>query len=845
MRKVRTAVLAVLAAVWFGQTAPASAFSWPQEVGRIERQLSADDPAARRAAALRLERLTPAQARPLLSKVLEDPDVGVRLAAAQAVEQLGILGFGRKVLGWLQESDARLRAAATDLLILDPVPEAVAPLGRVLADPDPRVRKGAALALGEMGRLPSGASGEGLQGRAAAQLLGRLDDPQSDVRIAVIDSLARLGDARAVLPLVAKTQDSEPEVRVAVVRALGVLGDARASGALLLAARDRDPMVVSQAVQALGWLADPGVVPSLVVLSEELTAVAARRAALVSLAWLGRLPSPQQRAAIERLVAALGDPDLRASAQGALRLLGAPAVPELRSCLAETSGEVSLSCGRLLATLDPEAAFQGLRASIERGSLPAATALNVLAETATRGALIFALEHLTHPEPAARDAALRATRELLERLGGERQATGPLLAAAQLGFWSVEQRAILLECLGRAGDAAGAALLAEAARSKETRVREAALIGLGRIEGHGADDVLLEALDDADAALRRTAALSLRSTGAERSARELLDRLEGKEGQDREAVALALRGPLSRTKSAALVERARKALTGLPGPARDSVIEALAAVPERKVVLAAWEWVLTEGSPFDRAKLAEALGFRGDARDQLLRLAQDASETVRAQAVWSLGASSLTDGEKKLLTQAIRDGSVAVATNAVAALGRGGGDVDCELSSDRRAAVRANAVGVLLARRACGDEWWSRLLRQDPAEQVRVAVARGLALLEGEPEPVRAKATFELRRCSAFERSARVARSCAEALARRAGSAVTSRRSEGAPELVFVASRQGTGVLTQSPFVAWYEAETAQGRVRAGWTDRRGVLLVHPGDALQLLELQMLRGDGR
>src|SRR5690606_22578345 len=136
------------------------------------------------------------------------------------------------------------------VLFHDPAEAAIEPLGRVLADPDARVRRGAAAALGEMGRLTEEAA-QAARGRAAAQLLGRLDDGEAAVRVAVSDSLARLGDDRAVLPLLSKIQDGEVEVRVAVVRALGVLGDLRASSALLVAARDRDPQVMSQAVRAL------------------------------------------------------------------------------------------------------------------------------------------------------------------------------------------------------------------------------------------------------------------------------------------------------------------------------------------------------------------------------------------------------------------------------------------------------------------------------------------------------------------------------------------------------------------------------------------------------------------
>lgn len=857
----------MLAAAWLGAGEAALAFTWPREAARIEAQLGADDVEQRRAGARRLDRLTPGQARPLLLAALEDGDAEVRLAAGQAAQRLRLDGVGRRVVAWLHERDARLRITAVDLLALDPVEEAVQPLGRVLSDADARVRRGAAAALGEMGRLELAGGAEGVAGRAVAQLLGRLDDGDAEVRVTVIDSLARLGDGRAVLPLVSKIQDDEAEVRGAIVRALGVLGDPRAASALLLAARDREPAVVTQAVRALGHLGEDSAIPSLIALSEEPTPVVARRAALEALAQLSARADGPGRTGVERLVRALSEPEVQVAASSALRRVGSAAALPLRNCLAESAGPEAAACGKVLAVLAPDAAVEELGRALARGSLPADEAVDALGRTGSARALVVLLEHLSHPEAAARAAALDALLPLLVQLGGDRRAAGPLIAALRVRGWSVEQVARLYTALGWTSDSSAGPALAVGAASSEPRVRRAALVALGRIPGHGADTVLLAALDDADAELRRAAALSLRTSGSRAALEELLVRLESRDGQDREAVALALRAPLSKAQSAEPVERALAVWERLPGPARDSVIEALAAAPPPFGEPARGK-LAAHGSSGDRSKLAEALGGEPAARGLLERLAGDPSAEVRAAAIWSLGAHAPESSTVAVVRRALRDPSAAVVTNAVAALARwgGGSPADgaekgtpnhpsagphefCALLEDPRAAVRANAVRWLLREaNPCGPARGASMLRTDPAEQVRVAVAeelaRGLRLRAGETA---ARAAFELRRCGAFERSRRVATTCMRALeasgeTRLSTHRVTESTTRPPPELAFIVPRGDSGPRARSPYVLSLESQDLA-LLRAGRSDRRGALLVEEGQTTQLLTPGLLRGD--
>ncbi len=89
-------------------------------------------------------------------------------------------------------------------------------------DPNPQIRLAVVNVLGQLG-----------DARAVEPLLQRLADPNEDVRGAAAGLLGRLGDARAVEPLLQRLADPNGYVRRAAAQALGRLGDARAVEPLL------------------------------------------------------------------------------------------------------------------------------------------------------------------------------------------------------------------------------------------------------------------------------------------------------------------------------------------------------------------------------------------------------------------------------------------------------------------------------------------------------------------------------------------------------------------------------------------------------------------------------------
>src|SRR5215472_4729780 len=94
---------------------PAYALVWPDVAEKVERDLSAADPATRREAARQLASLGPSRGAPLAVNALGDADDDVRLAAADSAMRLRAVGATDVVVGWLNAPDSRLRKKACDV----------------------------------------------------------------------------------------------------------------------------------------------------------------------------------------------------------------------------------------------------------------------------------------------------------------------------------------------------------------------------------------------------------------------------------------------------------------------------------------------------------------------------------------------------------------------------------------------------------------------------------------------------------------------------------------------------------------------------------------------------------
>src|SRR5690606_38014464 len=104
---------------------------------------------------------------------------------------------------------------------------------------------------------PATANRPAILGPAApSDLIVLLADPEARVRRRAALAVGRVGLSEGVEPLTALLSDAEPEVRQMAAFALGLIGDAAARPALLSALSDTEPIVQGRAAEALGMIAN-------------------------------------------------------------------------------------------------------------------------------------------------------------------------------------------------------------------------------------------------------------------------------------------------------------------------------------------------------------------------------------------------------------------------------------------------------------------------------------------------------------------------------------------------------------------------------------------------------------
>lgn len=149
-------------------------------------------------------------------------------------------------------TDRHARRAYYDMLIA--MGDASRPIVEAMVDDDNRflVRNAVAI-LGETGG-----------GRAVELVTSALAHPDAKVRKEALLSLARLEASESASLVVGFIEDPDPDVRVAAATAAGELKVERALRPLLgLLDAEKDPDVLVPVIRALGQLGDPGAVPTL------------------------------------------------------------------------------------------------------------------------------------------------------------------------------------------------------------------------------------------------------------------------------------------------------------------------------------------------------------------------------------------------------------------------------------------------------------------------------------------------------------------------------------------------------------------------------------------------------
>ncbi|MFN8597514.1 MAG: HEAT repeat domain-containing protein [Anaerolineae bacterium] len=345
------------------------------------------------------------------------------------------------VLAGLSSTETAVRRVSIDILGQLPVPAATERLIGVLDDPDAEVRVAALRALA-CARASS----------ALLEIAACLNDPEADVRAAAIASLRHMaGHGRSLPKLIRpRLDDTQPQVKAqaaAMLWHVGVVADARVTLKNMLASSDGEFRL--EALKVLRDIEDPTVHDWLAsALSDPVPAV--RRAAAAA------VPSSASTALTDRLVCALGDDDadVQIEVAAAIGRVG----PTLLQATVAALSDPALEAGALLAlqhlpahqaaaelrsyaqaTVARAVRYHQLRQGLhlngdERSNLLADSlrdaahrqalhALRAIGLLGDRSAVTTTLENLT-----SRDTNQRATAvETLESIG-EREIVQPLLS---------------------------------------------------------------------------------------------------------------------------------------------------------------------------------------------------------------------------------------------------------------------------------------------------------------------------------------------------------------------------------------------------------------------------------
>lgn len=323
----------------------------------VVKLLRAGEPTLARSAAGTLGKMGKDAVEPLCQVLLEDENPQVRRLSAVALALIGTQASSaaKALAKALFDDSFRVRRVAADALrLIEPDPKDVldALVKALRDDRDADVCRGAAIALGKLGKP------------ALKPLVEMLGDKNADLRYNATIALREMGgDAEpAVKPLILALRDKDEDVRASAAVALGAVGEPavgvlieslgekdagirrgaaiglgqvgpkakKAVPALIKAAQDDDAGARGEAIRALGMIGDKDAVKPLM---SQLSAKDAdtRRLAAGALGEIGVESGP----AAETLVRLLEDEErsVRETATVALLRIGKPSVEPLEKSL--------------------------------------------------------------------------------------------------------------------------------------------------------------------------------------------------------------------------------------------------------------------------------------------------------------------------------------------------------------------------------------------------------------------------------------------------------------------------------------------------------------------------------
>jgi HEAT repeat protein len=341
---------------------------------------------------------------------LTDPEPAVRRASAEILSHLEVPEATPALINTLRDLDPPTRAAALRALSRTNA-ASVRDVEALLDDPEPEVRL---VAIETLARL-TGGSGESL-----ASIRSRLNDPDPAVRACAAFTLLRVEPYQAAEATLAELYGSnEPEARAAAIRAFADWGHRSTFDRTVAALTDASALVRRAAADAIGRIDQSRAVDPLVhALADDDRSV---REAVASA--LGRIGL----AALGPAVGALADPRRADGALDALSLLPTASVAKaIGAYAADEVARATSDDARWRAVPTPDGddrvrlLVDSLTSRSRRHGTNALRALGVLDDPA---AMALVIDSLASPNAAQKANAL----ETIEALG-ERDLVRPLLS---------------------------------------------------------------------------------------------------------------------------------------------------------------------------------------------------------------------------------------------------------------------------------------------------------------------------------------------------------------------------------------------------------------------------------
>jgi HEAT repeat protein len=553
----------------------------------------------------------------------------------------------------------RERQVTERLSQVEPAPQHIESLTRLLGENDWQVRRMAVATLAQHGNAIVDALVRTLHEQhddlsvlssaldllaiseidVVAPLIRFLDDGDANLRIQAALILGERRDRRAIPALISHLKDSDLNVRFHAIEALGRLRATDACDELVSIAEQRDFFLAFPAIQALTRLGTPGVAPRLVpLLADELL-----------------------RAPVVEALGELGDDDVTPPLVRLLNTSGAPAevVTDALSGLFDRY-ESRYGAGDHIAALVRRSisatGTQQILDAVQRvgpDRLPGlAKVLGWLGGEAAQRALTRLLGH----------GSVRA--QVVEAL--VRNGTGVVaLLTEQLHAEDLETRQAAAVALGRIGDRRATPALVAALRDREVAVPAAG--ALARIGDGDAFEALIGLLGDRDSAIRQAATAALNSIGHPDMPRRIVDLLDDDDPIVRES-ALKIAGYFG---YAECLERVLACCGDRTETVRRTAVEQLAFFDDPRAAGPVIDVLEDEAAPVRAAAALTLARVEHPSRvEALLRASNDSDAWVRYVALKSLGAVGAPETLDTVVGRLQHDPAPHVRLAAIEVIGR-------------------------------------------------------------------------------------------------------------------------------------------------------------------------------